>query len=234
MRAGHRLFEIQMADGTRGAIVDEIDVRAREHGVPVRQVSRRDIDEAAGHSRHQGVLALAEAPGGAHAGEILARARDAGEDPFLLIAAGILDPRNLGSLIRTAEGAGVHGIIIPRHRAAGITATVAEASAGAVFHMPVATVTNISRTMRQLKEEGLWFAAAHPDGGDPLHRADLRGPIGIVVGGEGAGIPRLVLSHCDFSVSIPMRGRVNSLNASVAGALLMYEVLRRRTPDGAL
>lgn len=228
LRAGHPILEILIAEGTRGAIIDEISAGARERGVPVRFVSRHDMDEAAGHTRHQGVQALAAAPGGSPVDEILEQARAAGEDPFLLVAAGILDPRNLGSLIRTAEGVGMHGVIIPKHRAAGITATVAKASAGAVFHIPIATVTNVSRTMRRLKEEGLWFAAAHPEDGTPLHKADLSGPLGIVIGGEGAGIPRLVLAHCDFSVSIPMRGKVDSLNASVAGALLMYEALRRR------
>lgn len=232
LRAGVPLTWVRIARGTRGAVVTEIVEAAKAAGVAVFTVDRRELDRQVPGRRHQGVVA-------AYAGfryttldKIIDQARQAAQEPFLLLAAGVVDPQNLGSLLRTAAAAGVHGVVIPRHRATEVTQTVIRASAGAALHVPVAVVTNLSHAMQELKEAGLWLVAADPGAGDSLFDINLRGPIAVVVGAEGTGIPRLVREHCDLAARIPMLGPVGSLNAGVAGALIMYEVLRQRLADG--
>lgn len=229
LRAGVELRLIEVAVGARGGIIDEIVALARDRGITVDFLDRDELDRRARTRNHQGIRAAA--PGFSPVGveEILGRAAERGEPPFLLVAAGIGDPQNLGSLLRTAEAAGLHGAVVPRRRSAGLTATVVRASAGAALHLPVAEVTNLSRTLKELREHGVWFAAADPEGTQTLYQCDLTGPLGVVVGSEGRGIPRLVLDHCDFRLRIPMAGRVGSLNAAVAGAVLIYEAVRQRS-----
>ncbi|MEX2356587.1 MAG: 23S rRNA (guanosine(2251)-2'-O)-methyltransferase RlmB [Thermaerobacterales bacterium] len=228
VRAALPLLWLEVARGTKGDVIQEIVAAATERDIPVKWVDRSAIDRRAGGTNHQGVIAgMAEFPY-SDMDALLALAADRGEPPFILIAAEVLDPQNLGSLIRTAEGAGMHGVIIPRHRSAGVTAAVLRVSAGAAAHLPVARVTNLRRTLDELKLHGLWFAAADGSGSQTIYEADLAGPLGIVVGSEGRGIPRLVNEHCDFHLRIPMLGSVDSLNAGVAGALMIYEALRQR------
>jgi len=176
---------------------------------------------------HQGVIAIVASYEYSTVEDILARAEEKGEKPFLLLLDGIEDPHNLGAIIRTANQAGVHGIIIPKHRAVGLTAVVAKASAGAINYTPVAKVTNLANTIDQLKEKGIWFACADMDG-TSMYQADLKGPLGIVIGNEGEGVSRLVSEKCDFHVTIPMKGDIDSLNASVAAGILCYEAVRQR------
>lgn len=232
LRAGVPLTWVRIARGAKGTALADITAAAQAAQVPVFTVDRRQLDRLTGGQRHQGVVA---AYAGFHyrdLADIVATALAAPEDPFILLTAGIIDPRNLGSLIRTAEGAGVHGVVIPRHRSAFITPAVIKASAGAALHMPVALVTNLSQAILQLKEHGLWVVAADPEGEDSIHTANLLGPIAVVVGGEGKGIPPLVRKHCDMGLRIPMLGRVTSLNAGVAGGLILYEVVRQRSLNG--
>ena len=177
--------------------------------------------------RHQGVIASAAAYGYAEVSDILQKAKDKGEEPFVLLLDGIEDPHNLGAIIRTANQAGAHGVIIPKNRAVGLTATVAKASAGALNYTPVAKVTNLGQTIEELKKEGLWFVCADMDG-TPMYGLNLKGPIGLVVGAEGNGVSRLVREKCDMTAQIPMRGEIDSLNASVAAGILAYEIVRQR------
>ncbi|HLS88330.1 MAG TPA: 23S rRNA (guanosine(2251)-2'-O)-methyltransferase RlmB [Sphingobacteriaceae bacterium] len=232
LRAGVPLTWVRIARGARGPAMAEIMEAAREAQVPVFTVDRRQLDRLTGGRRHQGVVAAYAGFRYRDLADIIAQAQAAPADPFILLAAGILDPRNLGSLIRTAEGAGVHGVVIPRHRSALVTPTVIKASAGAALHMPVAVVANLSQAIVQLKEHGLWVVAADPEGEESLYTADLLGPIAVVVGGEGKGIPPLVRKHCDMGLRIPMQGRVTSLNAGVAGGLILYEIVRQRLLNG--
>ncbi len=201
---------------------------AKAAGIRVRLCEKEKLDALSVTGRHQGVLAEIEPLPYGEVSDMLAAARAAGEDPFLILLDGIEDPHNLGAIIRSAHQAGAHGVIVPKNRAAGLTATVARTSAGAVSFIPVAQVTNLSRTMEELKKEGLWFACADMDG-ETLFRQNLKGPIGLVIGSEGRGISANVRKHCDFVVSIPMKGRIDSLNASVAAGILMFEVVRQRT-----
>lgn len=176
---------------------------------------------------HQGVIAIAAAYEYSTVEEILQRAREKGEDPFLILLDNIEDPHNLGAIIRTANLAGVHGVIIPKHRAVGLTATVARTSAGALNYTPVAKVTNLAKTVEQLKKEGLWFVCADMDG-QSMYDLDLRGPVGVVIGNEGEGVSHLLREKCDFVAAIPMKGEIDSLNASVAAGVLSYEIVRQR------
>jgi 23S rRNA (guanosine2251-2'-O)-methyltransferase len=201
---------------------------AKKAGIRVRLCEKDKLDALSATGRHQGVIAEMEPLPYAEVSDMLADARAKGEDPFLVLLDGIEDPHNLGAIIRSAHQAGAHGVIIPKNRAAGLNATVARTSAGAVSFLPVAQVTNLSRTMEELKKEGLWFACADMDG-QVLFRQDLKGPIGLVIGSEGDGISPNVRKHCDFVVSIPMKGRIDSLNASVAAGILMFEVVRQRS-----
>ena len=246
LRAGRPLVRILVAeapadggasgrgDGSPTGSLKAILGAARDRGVPVERVARVALDRLAAGVPHQGVAALPAASAYAPAGSVLEHALAAGEPAFLLVIDGVEDPRNLGSLLRSAEAAGVHGAVLPERRAAGLTTVAVKASAGAVAHLPVERVTNVSRYLADLKEAGLWIAAADPDGDRDVYDVDLTGPIALVVGGEGSGIHRLVREQCDLAVRLPMRGQVQSLNASVAGALLLYEVVRqRRRRDGA-
>ena len=225
LRSGREIEKILIADGSEGSI-SRIVALAKERGVTVKFEDRRNLDRLTDEV-HQGVVAFAAAAKYSTVDEILALAKEREEDPFIMILDDIEDPHNLGAIMRTAECAGVHGIIVAKDRAAGLTGTVAKASAGAIEYMKVAQVTNIARTIDALKDEGLWIAACDMGGSD-YNDADLKGPIGLVIGNEGKGISRLVREKCDFAVSIPMVGHISSLNASNAAAILMYEVRRQR------
>ena len=211
LKSGRRIERLWIQDNAEGSI-GKILSEAKAHGVVYTQVSRAALDRIAQGAVHQGVVAQAAARG---------------EDPLLVLLDGLEDPHNLGAIMRSAECAGAHGVIIPKHASVGLTETVAKASAGAIEYMPVAKVTNLVRTMEQLKESGIWIAAC--DMGDSLYyEADLKGPLAIVVGNEGKGISRLVREHCDLTVSIPLKGQINSLNASNAAAVILYEARRQR------
>lgn len=227
LRAGVRPHKIWLA-AEQNKQVEELRVLAGEQGVPVEVVDKQVLTSLAGSEEHQGVVAAAPPYVYRTVDEILDHARSRGEDPFLLVLDHIEDPHNLGSLIRTAECAGVHGVIIPKRRAAAVTPAVGKASAGAIEHVRVAQVVNIVQELERLKAAGLWSIAADMGGERTLYEADLRGPIVLVIGSEGKGVSRLVAERCDMLVRIPMWGNINSLNASVAGALLMYEVARTR------
>ena len=226
LRSGREIERILIADGSEGSI-SKIVALAKERGISVRFEDRRALDRITDEV-HQGVVAYAAAAKYSSVSEILRAAEERGEDPFIMILDDIEDPHNLGAIMRTAECAGAHGIIIGKDRAAGLTETVAKASAGAIEYMKVAQVTNIARTVDQLKEKGVWIAACDMDG-DEYTKADLTGAIGLVIGNEGKGISRLVREKCDFVVSIPMVGKISSLNASNAASILMYEVVRQRS-----
>lgn len=228
LKAGREVERLYVAKGAREGAIREILRLARQRGVIVEEVERVRLDQWSQGRNHQGVLARVAALSYANVDEILARAEASGEPPLILICDGIEDPHNLGSLLRTADGAGVHGVIIPERRAVGLTETVVKVAAGAAEHVPVARVTNLVRTAEALKAAGLWLVGTHQDAEQPYFEADLRGPLGVVVGSEGRGISRLLLEKCDFTVSLPMRGQVTSLNAGVAGGILLYEVLRQR------
>ena len=213
------------AEGTLKVIAS----KARDRGIKVQEVNRLKLDAMSQSSSHQGVIAICAANQYAEVSDILQRAEDRGEEPLIMILDGITDPHNLGAIIRTADAAGAHGVIIPKNRAAGLTGIVSKAAAGALEHVPVAKVVNISRVIEELKEHGIWVASADMRGED-MYGAPLDGPLAIVIGGEGGGSGRLVKEKCDFSVSIPMRGKMSSLNASVAAGIIMYEIARRRKP----
>jgi 23S rRNA (guanosine2251-2'-O)-methyltransferase len=219
-----------LADSVKPAPgMDELVNLARKQGIPVQSVRPQEFAKLAGDGHHQGVaLEVGEYPY-ATLGEVLEFARVRAEDPFLLVLDHVQDPQNVGSLLRTAECAGVHGVILPADRAALITPAVVRASAGAGEHIRVVQVTNLVRTMEELKKDGLWFSGleATPES-KPFTEVDLRGPVGLVVGSEGKGLSRLVREHCDFLLALPMKGQVNSLNAGVAGAIAMYEIVRQR------
>lgn len=227
LRAGKPIDRIILAKGARakGALA-EIIALARSRGVPIQRVERRDLDRIA--DRHQGVVAEAGVYEYASVDEILTAAKEREEKPFLLILDCLQDVQNFGSLLRTAEAVGVHGVIIPKRRAVGVTSAVRKASAGAVEHLRIARVTNLARTIAALKERGLWVIGLDMAGERSYDEADLDMPLAVVVGGEGQGISRLVREHCDFLVRLPMRGQVGSLNAAVAGSIVLYEAWRRR------
>ncbi len=234
---------ITVQNDLAGRPLKDIYQQAADRDIPVTRAERAVLDQATGGGAHQGVIAYPAAVSYASFDDILAQAASASAPattatsghwaPFLLVCDGINDPGNLGALIRSAEGAGCHGVIVPERRSAGLTGVVAKTSAGAVAHIPVAQVTNLPRALGDLKKAGYWIVGATMDGERTLWEQDLRGPIAVVVGGEGRGLSRLVAEGCDFLVRIPMYGKVQSLNASVAGALLMYEVVRQRTVDKA-
>lgn len=228
LRAGRPVERLFVAKGATGGAVDEIVSLAKQRRITVQFDDRRRLDRLADGLVHQGVVAIAAPVRYADVAELLARAEARGEDPLLLVLDEVQDPHNLGSLLRSADGAGAHGIIVPKRRSVGLTMTVARTSAGAVEHVPVAQVPNIVHTLTELKQRGVWVAGADMAAEQTLWEADLSGPLAIVIGGEDKGIGRLVRDTCDFLVSIPMYGRINSLNASVAGALLLFEVCRQR------
>jgi len=228
LKAGREIHKLLVARGAREGSIREILALARQAGVVIQEVDRARLDQLAHGRNHQGVIALVAAHRYADVETILERAAAAGEDPLILVLDGIEDPQNLGSLLRTADAAGVHGVIIPERRAVGLTETVAKVSAGAVEYVPVTRVTNLVRTLKQLKEQGLWVVGTHQDGPHLYTETDLTGPLAVVIGSEGKGISRLVAETCDLMVRLPMRGHVSSLNAAVAGAILLYEIRRQR------
>ncbi|MFR8548848.1 MAG: 23S rRNA (guanosine(2251)-2'-O)-methyltransferase RlmB, partial [Lachnospiraceae bacterium] len=207
--------------------VQTIRREAAKRELVVDYVRRERLDQISQTGHHQGVIAYAAAYEYATVEDILEQARKKGEDPFLFLLDNIEDPHNLGAIIRTANLAGAHGVIIPKRRAAGLTATVARTSAGALNYTPVARVTNLGNTIEELKKEGIWFVCADM-GAEPMYRQNLTGPIGLVIGNEGEGVSRLVKEKCDFTASIPMQGNIDSLNASVAAGVLAYEIVRQR------
>ncbi len=226
-RSGRTIDKLYLLKESREGPLQTILREAKKQETNINFVNRERLDQLSETGRHQGVIAVAAACGYVSVEEILERAKSKGEAPFILLLDGIEDPHNLGAIIRTANLAGAHGVIIPRRRAVGITAAVARASAGAVHYTPVARVTNLAAAMEELKKEGLWFACADMDG-TTVYRQDLRGPIGLVIGSEGGGVSRLVKEKCDFTVAIPMHGDIDSLNASVAAGVLAFEIVRQR------
>ena len=228
LRAGVTIDKIFIMKGETDATLGHIASSAREKGIVVVDADRRKLDGMSRTHSHQGVIALAAVREYASVDDILSAAREKGEAPLIVVCDELSDPHNLGAVIRTAECAGAHGVIIPKRRSAGLTAIVAKTSAGAVAHMPVARVPNIPSLLKELKEQGVWVFGTAADGDTTLYAADLKGPAAIVIGSEGDGMGRLVAESCDFKVSIPMKGRINSLNASAAAAILLYEAVRQR------
>lgn len=226
-RSGRTIDKLYVQDGCKDGPVLTIKREAAKHGTLIKYVARERLDQLSETGKHQGVIAYAAACAYAEVEDILSAAKDKGEAPFLFLLDGIEDPHNLGAIIRTANLAGAHGVIIPKNRAVGLTATVAKASAGALNYTPVARVTNLGQTIEELKKEGLWFVCADMEG-TRMYDLDLKGPVGLVIGSEGSGVGRLVKEKCDFTASIPMRGNIDSLNASVAAGVLAYEIVRQR------
>lgn len=226
-RSGKPIDKIYMLDGAQDGPMMTIKREAKKHDTMIKYVAKERLDQMSETGKHQGVIASAAAYEYAEVEDILKNARDKGEQPFIFILDNIEDPHNLGAIIRTANLAGAHGVIIPKNRAVGLTATVAKTSAGALNYTPVAKVTNISKTIEDLKKEGLWFVCADMDG-TQMYQLNLKGPIGLVIGNEGAGVSRLVKEKCDYVASIPMKGDIDSLNASVAAGVLAYEIVRQR------
>lgn len=231
LRSGAAIDKIYLARGETDATLGHIASTARSRGVVVVEADRRKLDGMSRTHAHQGVIALAAVREYATVGEILDIAREKGEPPLIVVCDELSDPHNLGAVIRTAECAGAHGVIIPKRRSAGLTAVVAKTSAGAVAHVPVARVPNLPALLDELKKEGVWVFGAAAGGERVLYDADLKGPAAIVIGSEGDGMGRLVAEKCDFKVSIPMKGKINSLNASAAAAILLYEAVRQRRAE---
>lgn len=226
-RSGKTIDKLFVLDGCQDGPVKTITREARKQHTIISYVSKERLDQLSETHHHQGVIAIAAAYDYASVDDILAKAREKGEAPFIFLLDGIEDPHNLGAIIRTANLAGAHGVIIPKHRAVGLTATVARTSAGALNFTPVAKVTNLGAAMDELKKEGLWFVCADMKG-EVMYRQNLTGPIGLVIGNEGEGVSRLIREKCDFTASIPMKGDIDSLNASVAAGVLAYEIVRQR------
>lgn len=228
LKSGRPLNKLVIAQGAKEGAIRQIYALAKENGIIIQEVDRSKLNAIVGHAGHQGVIAYLAAAEYVEVADILERAKSKGEDPFVLVLDEITDPQNLGAIIRTAEAAGVHGVIIPKRRAVGLTSVVAKASAGAVSYVPVARATNIARTLAELKNAGLWIIGTDAEGEKTFFDSDMKGPIAIVTGSEGQGMSRLVRENCDFIVSIPMKGKITSLNASAATALMVYEVVRQR------
>lgn len=228
LRSGRSIDRIYIQDGLHDGKLDTVRREAKKRGLRTDFVERKRLDDMSETGMHQGVIARAAAYAYAKVEDILEMALKKGEDPFIFLLDGIEDPHNLGAMIRTANVCGAHGVIIPKDRAVGLTPTVVRSSAGALNYTPVAKVTNLVRTMEDLKKRGLWFVGADM-GGESMYEKDLKGPVGIVIGAEGRGLTKLVRDACDFVVSIPVKGEIESLNASVAAGVLAYEVTRQRT-----
>ena len=226
-RSGKTIDKLFILDGCQDGPIKSIVREAKKTDAIINYVDKERLDRLAGTGHHQGVVAIGAAYEYAEVDDILASAKEKGEDLFIFILDEIEDPHNLGAIIRTANLAGAHGVIIPKRRAVGLTATVAKTSAGAINYTPVAKVTNISQTIEELKKQGLWFVCADM-GGETMYNLNLKGPIGLVIGNEGNGVSRLVKDKCDFIASIPMKGDIDSLNASVAAGVLAYEIVRQR------
>ena len=226
-RSGKTIDKLFVLDGCQDGPVRTILREAKKHDTIIHYVTKERLDQMSETGKHQGVIAVAAAYEYAEVEDILAHAAEKGEPPFIILLDNIEDPHNLGAIIRTANLAGAHGVIIPKRRAVGLTATVARTSAGALNYTPVAKVTNLSKTIEELKEKGMWFVCADM-GGESMYRLNLTGPMGLVIGNEGEGVSRLVKEKCDYVASIPMKGDIDSLNASVAAGVLAYEIVRQR------
>jgi len=229
LRAGVIIDKVFIAKGETDAALGHIAAVAREAGAVVVDADRRKLDFMSSTRAHQGVIAMASAANYVTVSDIVNIAKDKDEDLLIILCDEIADPHNLGAIIRTCEAAGAHGVAVTKRRSAGLSATVAKASSGAVYHLPIARVTNMTATITELKKSGVWVFGASADSEVPMWQADFKGPIAIVIGSEGAGISRLVSENCDFNVSIPMYGKMGSLNASVSAAILMYEAVRQRS-----
>ena len=228
LKAGRPIDSILVRRGEKNGSVSSILRMAKQAGIPVKEVDSRKLDGMCGGENHQGIIAMAAVHAFSEVEDIFALAESRNEPPFILVCDEIADPHNLGAIIRTAECAGVHGVIIPKRRSVGLTAVVGKASAGALEYLPVARVSNLVSTIRDLQKAGVWVFGTAADGDTSLYTADLKGPAAIVIGNEGEGMSRLVSEACDFKVSIPMHGRISSLNASNAAAILLYEAVRQR------
>ncbi len=226
-RSGRTIDKLFILDGCQDGPVMTIKREAKKQNTLVKFVTKERLDQMSETGKHQGVIAYAAAYEYAEVEDILLAAKEKNEPPFLFLLDNIEDPHNLGAMIRTANLAGAHGVIIPKNRAVGLTAVVARTSAGALNYTPVAKVTNLSKTIEELKKEGIWFVCADMDG-TRMYDLDLKGPIGLVIGSEGEGVGRLVKEKCDFTAAIPMKGNIDSLNASVAAGVLAYEIVRQR------
>ena len=226
-RAGKTIDKLYVQDGVKDGPIQSIIREAKKQDTIVNFVSRERLNQMSEEGHHQGVIAHAAAYEYAEVEDILKAAEEKGEPPFIFLLDGIEDPHNLGAIIRTANLAGAHGVIIPKRRASGLTAVVAKTSAGALNYTPVAKVTNLAATIEELKEKGLWFVCADMNG-ELMYRLNLKGPVGLVIGGEGDGVGRLVREKCDMVASIPMKGNIDSLNASGAAGVLAYEIVRQR------
>ncbi len=228
LRAGFPIEKMLISRELGGAALQEIEKLAAGHKIPLERLPRHELAKAAGSEHHQGLAARISLPDYVEVAEILARAASRSEPPLIAILDCVQDPHNFGAILRSADGAGVHGVIIPKDNAAPMTAAVFKASAGAAAHVAVARVTNLSRTMDELKEQGIWFAGADEEGEKLYTELDLKGPTGLVLGSEGKGLRRLVREQCDFVARIPLRGKVSSLNVSVTAAVLFFECRRQR------
>jgi len=226
-RSGKCVDKVYVLDQCQDGPILTIKREAKKAGSLIKYVDKQLLDNMSETGKHQGVIAVTAAYDYAEVSDILDIAKESGEDPFIVLLDNIEDPHNLGAIIRSAHQAGAHGVIIPKNRAVGLTATVARTSAGALNYIPVAKVTNLSKTIEDLKKEGLWFVCADM-GGDTMYNLNLKGPIGVVIGSEGEGVSRLVKEKCDFVASIPMKGKIDSLNASVAAGILCFEIVRQR------
>lgn len=227
LRSGKTIDKLYIQEGVQDGPIMTLRREAKKREVMVKYVTRERLDQLSSTGKHQGTIAFIAAYEYAEISDMLRLARKKGEPPFLFLLDGIEDPHNLGAIIRTANLAGAHGVIIPKNRAVGLTATVARTSAGALNYTPVARVTNLAKTIEELKKEGLWFVCADM-GGERMYSLDLTGPMGLVIGSEGEGVSRLVKEKCDFIASIPMQGDIDSLNASVAAGVIAYEIVRQR------
>jgi 23S rRNA (guanosine2251-2'-O)-methyltransferase len=228
IRAGRTINKIWIAENAQKQFAGPIVAEAKNLGILVQFTDKRKLDQMVEGLQHQGVIAQVAAYEYVEVEDILAKAKELGQEPFLLILDEIEDPHNLGSILRTADCTGVHGVIIPKRRSVGLTAAVSKTSAGAVEYVPVARVTNIAQTIEQLKEQGVWVAGTDVSAAQDVYKANFNMPIALVIGNEGKGVGRLIKERCDFLVKLPMAGHVNSLNASVAAGVLMYEVVRQR------
>jgi 23S rRNA (guanosine2251-2'-O)-methyltransferase len=226
-RSGKTIDKLYILDGCQDGPVSTIRREAKKQGTLIKFVSKDRLDQMSETGKHQGVIAIAAAYEYSDIEDIFEKAEAMGEDPFVFILDGIEDPHNLGAIIRTANLSGAHGVIIPKNRAVGLTATVLKASAGALNYTPVVKVTNIANTIEELKKRGLWFVCADM-GGTTMYKLNLKGPMGLVIGNEGSGVSRLVKERCDMVASIPMKGDIDSLNASVAAGVLAFEIVRQR------
>lgn len=230
-RSGKTIDKLYVLDGCQDGPVKTITREAKKHDTIIQYVAKGRLDQISETGKHQGVIAVSAAYAYSEIEDMLKKAKEKGEDPFLIFLDGILDPHNLGAVIRTANQAGAHGVVIPKRRAVGLTPTVAKTSAGAINYTPVAKVTNLSATINDLKKRGMWFICADMDG-TLMYDMNLTGPVGLVIGSEGDGVSSLVKKNCDMSAAIPMKGETGSLNASVATAVLAYEIVRQRMKKG--